>query len=90
MTGHCHKLWTHIGTFIVSLGSITYTVYASVNIHTDWFYYVLGSTLCLWTGWMMWNWLVTSLAVGSAIVLYDGSPFVLSPSVLWDLIDSYR
>ncbi|XP_065889907.1 acetoacetyl-CoA synthetase-like [Dysidea avara] len=41
------------------------------------------------TGWMMWNWLVTSLAVGATVVLYDGSPFVPSPSVLWDLIDSY-
>ena len=26
-------------------------------------------------GWMMWNWLVSSLAVGATIVLYDGSPF---------------
>ncbi len=26
-------------------------------------------------GWMMWNWLVSSLAVGSTVVLYDGSPF---------------
>ena len=26
------------------------------------------------TGWMMWNWLVGSLATGSSIYLYDGSP----------------
>ena len=26
-------------------------------------------------GWMMWNWLVSSLAVGASIVLYDGNPF---------------
>ena len=26
-------------------------------------------------GWMMWNWLLSSLAVGSTIVLYDGNPF---------------
>ncbi|MBI45299.1 MAG: acetoacetate--CoA ligase [Candidatus Marinimicrobia bacterium] len=26
-------------------------------------------------GWMMWNWLVGGLAVGSSIVLYDGNPF---------------
>jgi len=26
-------------------------------------------------GWMMWNWLVSSLAVGATILLYDGSPF---------------
>lgn len=26
-------------------------------------------------GWMMWNWLVSSLAVGTTVLLYDGSPF---------------
>jgi acetoacetyl-CoA synthetase len=39
------------------------------------------------TGWMMWNWYVTSLAVGSAIVCYDGSPFVPHVNVLWDIVD---
>ncbi|OXB58761.1 hypothetical protein ASZ78_012357 [Callipepla squamata] len=39
------------------------------------------------TGWMMWNWLVTALATGASVVLYDGSPLVPSPNVLWDLID---
>jgi acetoacetyl-CoA synthetase len=36
-------------------------------------------------GWMMWNWLVSSLAVGSTLVLYDGAPFAPKPSVLWDM-----
>ncbi|PWK45718.1 acetoacetate--CoA ligase [Pseudomonas sp. OV226] len=44
------------------------------------FYY----TTC---GWMMWNWLVSALAVGSAVVLYDGSPFHPDPQRLIDLID---
>ncbi|XP_051539262.1 acetoacetyl-CoA synthetase-like [Myxocyprinus asiaticus] len=39
------------------------------------------------TGWMMWNWLVSSLAVGASVVLYDGSPLVPSANVLWDLVD---
>lgn len=39
------------------------------------------------TGWMMWNWLMTSLAVGASVVLYDGSPLVPTPNVLWDLVD---
>ncbi|XP_071849062.1 acetoacetyl-CoA synthetase-like isoform X2 [Apostichopus japonicus] len=39
------------------------------------------------TGWMMWNWLVTSLAVGATVVLYDGSPLLPTPNVLWDLVD---
>jgi len=37
------------------------------------------------TGWMMWNWLVTGLATGATLVLYDGSPFHPRPEVLWDL-----
>ncbi|PVV00269.1 hypothetical protein BB560_005356 [Smittium megazygosporum] len=39
------------------------------------------------TGWMMWNYLVTGLAIGASIVLYEGSPLGPSPSVLWDLVD---
>ncbi len=26
-------------------------------------------------GWMMWNWLVSALAVGATTILFDGSPF---------------
>jgi acetoacetyl-CoA synthetase len=37
-------------------------------------------------GWMMWNWLVSSLAVGSTVVLYDGSPLLRGRAVLWDLV----
>ena len=35
-------------------------------------------------GWMMWNWLVSGLACGATLVLYDGSPFYPSGHVLWD------
>lgn len=42
------------------------------------------------TGWMMWNWKVTALSLGCALVLYDGSPLIPSPSVLWDLIDKLK
>jgi acetoacetyl-CoA synthetase len=38
-------------------------------------------------GWMMWNWLVSGLAVGATLVLYDGSPFHPGAHGLWDLID---
>ncbi|KAM4809160.1 acetoacetyl-CoA synthetase [Rhinophrynus dorsalis] len=38
-------------------------------------------------GWMMWNWLITAVATGASLVLYDGSPLVPSPNVLWDLVD---
>ncbi len=36
-------------------------------------------------GWMMWNWLVSSLAVGAAVVLYDGNPFHPHPGALWQM-----
>ncbi len=55
-------------------------------LHTDLrredriFYY----TTC---GWMMWNWLVSSLAVGATMVLFDGSPFHPGPGSLFDLVD---
>lgn len=41
-------------------------------------------------GWMMWNWLVTSLATGCTIVLYDGSAAHPSPTAIFDLIERER
>ena len=38
-------------------------------------------------GWMMWNWLVSGLASGATLVLYDGSPFADQGHVLLDLIE---
>jgi acetoacetyl-CoA synthetase len=47
--------------------------------------------ICYFTtcGWMMWNWLVSSLAVGATVVLYEGSPFHPSPEAMFDLIDEF-
>jgi acetoacetyl-CoA synthetase len=38
-------------------------------------------------GWMMWNWLVSALATGSTVLLYEGSPAHPSLSVLWSAIE---
>ena len=38
-------------------------------------------------GWMMWNWLVSALATGCTLLLYDGSPFHPGPRVLWDMAE---
>ncbi|MBK6630814.1 MAG: acetoacetate--CoA ligase [Betaproteobacteria bacterium] len=35
-------------------------------------------------GWMMWNWLVSGLASGATLLLYDGSPFVGRGNILFD------
>ncbi|MBT9147087.1 MAG: Acetyl-coenzyme A synthetase [Syntrophomonadaceae bacterium] len=36
-------------------------------------------------GWMMWNWLISSLALGATVLLYDGSAFYPDAEVLWKL-----
>jgi acetoacetyl-CoA synthetase len=41
-------------------------------------------------GWMMWNWMVSGLAAGATLVLFDGSPFYPGPEVLWDLTEQER
>jgi acetoacetyl-CoA synthetase len=38
-------------------------------------------------GWMMWNWLVSALAVGATVVLYDGAPMVPAPDALWAMAE---
>jgi acetoacetyl-CoA synthetase len=39
-------------------------------------------------GWMMWNWLVSGLAAGATLLLYDGSPFAGRGRVLFDYADA--
>ena len=41
-------------------------------------------------GWMMWNWLVSGLAVGATVVLYDGAPLAPDPTVLWRMASTER
>lgn len=41
-------------------------------------------------GWMMWNWLVSSLAMGATVVLFDGSPFYPQPSALMDMAEAEK
>jgi len=39
---------------------------------------------------MMWNWLVSALAVGAAAVLFDGSPTYPDARVLWRIADQEK
>jgi acetoacetyl-CoA synthetase len=41
-------------------------------------------------GWMMWNWLMSALATGATLVLYDGSPFHPDPAALWRMAAEER
>ncbi len=38
-------------------------------------------------GWMMWNWLVSNLAIGATLTLYDGAPFYPDSNAMWDMAD---
>jgi acetoacetyl-CoA synthetase len=53
-------------------------------LHTD---LRAGDRLFYFTtcGWMMWNWLVSGLASGATLVLFDGAPFHPRPEVLFDI-----
>ncbi|MDP6628436.1 MAG: acetoacetate--CoA ligase [Candidatus Marinimicrobia bacterium] len=55
-------------------------LHGNVSMNDTVFYF----TTC---GWMMWNWLVSNLAIGATIVLYDGNPFHPSPNAMWDMVD---
>lgn len=41
-------------------------------------------------GWMMWNWLVSGLASGAALLLFDGNPFHPDGTALWDFAQKHR
>ncbi len=55
-------------------------LHADLKRSDRFFYY----TTC---GWMMWNWMVSGLATGATVVLYEGSPFFPGPEAMFDLID---
>jgi len=40
--------------------------------------------------WMMWNWLLSSLAVGATVVLYDGNPNYPDWSAMWSLVQDEK
>jgi len=66
------------GTLIQHLKELKYHV--DLKESDKIFYY----TTC---GWMMWNWLVSSLFFGSTIVLYDGSPFYPYSTSMLEIMD---
>jgi len=69
---------------VQSAGGILIHHLKELMLHTDLkredtiFYF----TTC---GWMMWNWLTSSLAVGATLVLFDGNPFHPHPAALWEM-----
>jgi len=41
-------------------------------------------------GWMMWNWLVSALGIGTAVVLFEGNPAYPDAKRLWQLAEKLR
>ncbi|MBW2594093.1 MAG: acetoacetate--CoA ligase, partial [Deltaproteobacteria bacterium] len=74
---------------VQSAGGILLHQMKELVLHTDLkredviFYF----TTC---GWMMWNWLTCSLAVGSTLVLFDGNPFYPHPGALWEMAEKEK
>ena len=42
------------------------------------------------TGWMMWNYLASSLLIGVKPVLYDGNPAYPQPDILWKMVEDTK
>ncbi len=69
--GHGGSLLQHLKEHIL---------HTDISEHDRLFYF----TTC---GWMMWNWLVSGLATGATLVLFDGSPFFDDGRVLWAMAE---
>lgn len=69
------------GTLIQHLKELK--LHTDINSEDTLFYY----TTC---GWMMWNWMVSSLALGATLVLYDGAAMFPNADRLIDLIDEEK
>jgi acetoacetyl-CoA synthetase len=71
---------------VQSAGGILIHHLKELLLHTD---LTRDDTIFYFTtcGWMMWNWLTTSLATGATLVLYDGNPFHPHPGALWEMAE---
>ncbi len=58
-------------------------LHSNVNADDTLFYF----TTC---GWMMWNWMVSTLTTGSSLFLYDGSPFYPNGNRLLDIVEENK
>ncbi len=93
--GHPHYIMYSSGTtglpkcMVQSAGGVLINQLKELLLHTDLkredtiFYF----TTC---GWMMWNWLTCSLAVGATLLLYDGNPFHPNPGALWKMAQDQK
>jgi acetoacetyl-CoA synthetase len=72
---------------VQSAGGVLINQLKELVLHTD---LTRDDTIFYFTtcGWMMWNWLTASLAVGATLVLYDGNPFHPDAGALWQMVEA--
>jgi len=71
----------HGGTLLQHLKE--HILHTDIGEHDRLFYF----TTC---GWMMWNWMVSGLATGATLVLFDGAPFFNDGRILWQMAEDER
>ncbi|HVD04272.1 MAG TPA: acetoacetate--CoA ligase [Candidatus Dormibacteraeota bacterium] len=92
-----HPLWVvySSGTtglpkpIVHSQGGILLEHLKALGLHAD----LSSESRFFWfttTGWMMWNYLVGGLLLGSTVVLFDGSPGWPNLQRLWQMIDEEK
>jgi len=72
-----------------SVGGIVLEHYKYLSFHND----VKEGERCFWyttTGWMMWNYIQSSLLVGGTVVLFDGNPAYPDLNTLWKFIEEAK
>jgi acetoacetyl-CoA synthetase len=72
-----------------SVGGTLLQHFKELSLHTN---LTRRDTITYYTtcGWMMWNWLISSLNIGSTIFLYDGSPAYPNLNFLWQKIEEEK
>ena len=60
-----------------------------LGLHTD---LSKADNLCFYTtcGWMMWNWMVSALALGATLTLYEGSPNYPDAHRLFEVLEQEK
>ncbi len=74
---------------VQSAGGILIHHLKELMLHTD---LTRDDTIFYFTtcGWMMWNWLTSSLGAGATLVLFDGNPFHPHPGALWEMAQDLK
>ncbi len=74
---------------VQSAGGVLIKHLSELLLHTD----LKRSDILLYNtspSWMMWNWMLSSLAVGAAVLLYDGNPNYPDWRTMWKIIQDEK